>query len=113
MTDEEMYLIHNLLSVASGQTRGRFSMGGHYARVLLRMYEAPVLHVQFSASEAFKRSLDKFLKSKDLIPFCTTLMQLIVRSAEDEFGLDAGRKMALGMFALLNKNVREECGCHE
>lgn len=106
MTPEETYLIANLTSVASGQTRGRFSMGGHFARVFLRLIEADPLYVEFSATDDFKKSYESFKRWKGMIPFTATTYGLLERSSRDLCGLDVGRKAALGLFCLFNEDIR-------
>ena len=107
MQPDEAYLIANLTAIASGQTRGRFAMGGHYARVLLRLYYAPPLHVEFIANEQFGRNLEKFKAWTGMQDFCNTLWMLLDRSSRDLCGMECGRKMALGLFALFDEDIRE------
>lgn len=107
MAPEEHYLIANLTAIASGQTVGRFSMGGHYARVLLRLYAAPALHVEFMANEAFKRNLEKFQARAESLEFCKTLWMLLDRAARNECGMAVGKKASLGLFAMFDSDVRE------
>lgn len=107
MQPEEQYLIANLTAIASGQTRGRFAMGGHYARLMLRLYYAPPLHVEFMANPQFAKNMEKFMRWSGRDDFCETLWKLLDRSSRDLCGMDAGRKMALGLFALFDKDIRE------
>ena len=107
MNPEEHYLIANLTSIASGQTVGRFSMGGHYARLMLRLYAAPALHVEFSANEQFRKNLEKFQSRGDSLEFCKTLWALLDRASRDLCGMAVSKRAALGLFAMFDPDVRD------
>lgn len=107
MHPDEQFLIHNLTAIASGQTKGRFAMGGHFARVMLRLYEAPPLHVEFPATTMFAAAMDKFMLWDGKPEFCSTLWRILNRSAADEFGMSVGKRAALGLFALFDKDIRD------
>lgn len=112
MHPDEQFLIHNLTAIASGQTKGRFAMGGHFARVMLRLYEAPPLHVEFPATTMFAQSMERFMQREDKPEFCATLWKILNRSAADEFGMSVGKRAALGLFALFDQDIREYATKH-
>lgn len=107
MSPDETYLIANLTSVASGQTRGRFCINEYWAKVFLRLIEAPPMHVQFHATEDFVKRLNKFQKRSDMKVFSAMCYELIQRAANSSCALDVGRRTALGLFCLFNEDVRK------
>jgi len=107
MGEEECYLLNNLVALGAGQSTGRFNMGGHFSRIMFRIYAAPLLHVEFVAPQLFHDNLAKFMANPKAAPFCVTLYQLLDRSSGDLCGMAVGKRGALGLMAMLDQDVRD------
>ena len=107
MGEEESYLISNLVSLGAGQTVGRFHMGGHWARVMFRIYAAPRLHVEFSAPQIFQENLTEFVEHTKAERFCRSLWQRLDRSSQDLCEMSVGRRGALGLIAMIDAVIRD------
>lgn len=108
MGEEESYLISNLVSLGAGQTVGRFHMGGHWSRVMFRIYAAPRLHVEFSTPEVFRDNLVRFAGNPKARKFCRNLWLKLDRSSQDLCEMSVGKRGALGLLAMIDEVIRDE-----
>ena len=114
MAPDEQYLINVLTAIGGGHVvGGRFHLGVHYAQLMLDLYAAPPLHVEFRSSKEFSENLERFRsRRKKCLRFCTTLWHALNSAAEEEIGLAVGKQGALGLFALFDIDIREHAEDH-
>ena len=108
--EREHYVISNLVALAGGDSRGYFEMGAAHCNLMLNLYVGQPRCIEFSGPQKLPRRLARFMERDDCVSFCTTLCTLLVRGARGKITLRVGRKMALGLVACLDRDLREQCG---
>lgn len=108
--EREHYVISNLVALAGGDSRGYFEMGAAHCNLMLNLYVGQPRCIEFSGPKKLPRRLARFMEREDCVSFCSTLCTLLVRGARGLITLRVGRKMALGLVACLDRDLREQCG---
>lgn len=108
--EREHYVLSNLVALAGGDTRGYFEMGSSHCQLMLNLYLGEPKCIEFSGPRKLPRRLTKFREREDCVSFCTTLCTLLVRAASGRIALRVGPRMALGLVACLDRELREQCG---
>lgn len=97
----------SLARVAGGGPHWRLIVGGFHSRMLLALYEAPPMYVQFDGTRVLARRVCRFMESEDCVEYATTLMFLLNKAARDEIGITFTRRTAIAAIACLDKGLQE------
>ncbi len=110
LKEREHYVLSNIVALAGGDSRGYFEMGESHCKLMLDLYIGQPKYIEFSGPEKLPRRLTRFRERDDCVTFCATLCTLLVRGARGKIRLRVGRRMALGLVACLDRDLREQCG---
>lgn len=107
MTDEEHDVLDAVAAVASGDKSGRLTLTRDQCRCLCRMYSADPLYVQHDFPPELRVVLGRYANRRRNRQMNALLITYVYRASEDMVVLHVGRKMALGLLALLDFDVRD------
>lgn len=107
----EVYVLNNLIAIATGHATGEFIMDDYWAGVFLRMIEKEPGTVSFFASVEFAKKLEEFKNRprEDQMSFAKTAWQILNRCCDGKMRVGVGAEMALGLFLLFDEDFRWHC----
>lgn len=108
MTDEDYEVLDAIVAVANRDAPGRVTLTGAQCRCLCRMYAAhPLYTAHYDFPPELRMVLGQYANRRRNRQMNALLVTYAYRAAEDMVLLHVGRKMALGLLALLDFDVRD------
>lgn len=108
MTDEDYEVLDAIVGVATRETSGRLTLTGAQCRCLCRIYAAdPLYAAGYQFPPELRVVVGNYANRRRNRQMNALLVTYIYRAAEDMVVLHVGRKMALGLLALLDFDVRD------
>ena len=96
-----------LLGLAERRIKGRVKLRPSDCRLLQSIYERPPGYVGFRAGPEFGQKMREFLTAKKSRRFATICWMLLDEAANDRIELNVNRRVAFGLLALLDIDMRE------
>jgi hypothetical protein len=106
MRDCERETIDLLIQIAAGELRGRRTLTIDQCRDLARIYAADPLYVRCHFPPDLRQALLRYASRKRNVPMNSLLITYLFRAIDGMVALNVGRKMAFGLLAMLDCDVR-------
>lgn len=107
MTADERETMQLLVSVANRDVPGRVTMTARQCRDLLRLYEAEPLYSLWDYPDELRQAIYRYSDRSRNRVMNALLITYLLRGAEDMVQLNVGRRMALGLLAMLEPVIRD------
>lgn len=108
MTGNERETMQILTSVAGKEVPGRVTLTIRQCKDLLRLYEADPLYSMWDYSPQLREALEKYMNRRRNRQMSALLITYLLRAAAGMVQLNVGRRMALGLLAMMNEEVRAD-----
>ena len=106
MTDSEIETMRLLASVATRETRKRLTLTREQCLDIFRMYAADPLYVRYPNANGLNEALGQYRSRRRNVQMNALLITCLNRAMDDLIVLRVGRRMALGLLAMFDDEVR-------
>lgn len=107
MTGEERDVLDTLVQVANGESKGRVTLTKDQCIALMRLYEAEPLYSLFTTPPELTFLLERYRSRRRNVQMNALLITYLGRAADEIVKLHVGRRMALGLLAMIDLEVRQ------
>jgi hypothetical protein len=108
MTGDERETLQLLVAVANKEVSGRVTLTLRQCKDLYRLYEAEPLYVLWDYPLDLKETMGRYARRRRNRQMNALLITYLLRAAEGMVQLHVGRRMALGLLAMLDADVRAD-----
>lgn len=107
MTADERETMQLLVGIVNRDVPGRVTMTYQQCRALLQLYEANPLDTLWDYPDEVRQAIYRYSDRSRNRVMNALLITYLLRGAEDMVQLNVGRRMALGLLAMLEPIVRD------
>lgn len=107
MTQDERDVLDTLVQVANGESKGRVTLTRDQCISLMRLYEAEPLYSLFTTPPELGVILERYRSRRRNVQMNALLITYVGRAVDELVKLNVGRRMALGLLAMIDLEVRQ------